>query len=438
MSTLDHVVRTLRLAFPVMLARAGILVMVAVDTAMTGHYGATDLAYYGLGLAPQIVILMTGIGLLIGTMVLTAQADGAGELSACGRIWRLGLMLAATIGVALLFVCQTGPLFYTAVGQSADFAAGAGAVMAMFGLGIPALFLHAVTSFFLEGISRPLPGMLVMLGANIANAFLNWVFIFGNLGAEALGAEGAALATTIVRWLMFLSLAVYVLAMKDHSRYGLRGPITDAAGILQRLLAIGLPLAFAHGLEAGAFASLTLFAGLLGTVTLGGFQVAMNLVAIVFMLALGFSTAASVRVGNAVGRGDALGTRRAGWVAVALAVAVMATFTVVLAAFPRQFAAIYSNDPLIVASAIPTITVAAMVLIVDGAQGVLVGALRGLADVAVPSLAYLLALWGLMVPLAYVYGVQREGGGPALMFALFVGLTVLTVMLGFRFAQVTR
>lgn len=226
--------------------------------------------------------------------------------------------------------------------------------------------------------------------------------------------------------------------MKDHARFGLREPIAEKAILAIRLLRIGAPLAVTHGIEASAFATLTVLAGFLGTIPLGGFQVAMNLVAIVFMCALGFSTAASVRVGNAVGRRDSSGAQRAGWTATALGVLVMAVFGAVFLLFPNELAAIYTDDPLVRRVAAPTIVVASLVLIVDGAQGVLIGALRGAADTMVPAFAYLLSLWGLLVPLAYHMAVDQGGGAPALMAALSIALTVLAALLIARFTQIMK
>ena len=190
-----------------MLGRMGILIMVAVDTAMTGHEGPVELAYYALAMAPQIPMLLVGIGILLGTVVLTAQADGAGETRVCGRIWAVALMHAATLGLVFVVLCQGGEAFLALSGQSPDLARGGGRVLIVMGWGLPGMLLFSASTFFLEGISRPLPGMFVMLMANLLNAALNWIFIDGQWGAPALGAEGAALATTIVRWFMFAAIA---------------------------------------------------------------------------------------------------------------------------------------------------------------------------------------------------------------------------------------
>jgi MATE family multidrug resistance protein len=421
-----------------MLGRIGILVMVAVDTAMTGHEGATQLAYYGLALAPQIPMLLVGIGLLLGTVVLTAQANGAGDTRSCGQIWRVALLHGAVLGLLFMALCQGGEHFLAYSGQSPDLAQGGGRVLIMLGWGLPGMLLFSTSTFFLEGINRPLPGMYVMLAANILNAALNWVFIYGNLGAPALGAEGAALGTTLVRWFMFAAIAAYVLIRLDRKKYGL-GPARNRDRHLgKRLRRVGYPMGIAHGLEASAFSSMTLFAGLQGAVEVSGYLIAMNLVAMVFMGAIGFATAASVRVGNAVGRRDAHGVRVAGWIAVIAAASGMVVLGTIFFTLPGMLSAIYASDPRIIAVAIPTLMVAAFVLLPDGAQAVLMGALRGTADVWPATALYLVSFWVVMVPCGYYLGVVRGGGAPALMQAIVIGCLLAALLLGWRFHIVSR
>lgn len=421
-----------------MLGRMGILIMVAVDTAMTGHEGPVELAYYALAMAPQIPMLLVGIGMLLGTVVLTAQADGAGNTQACGRVWRVALLHAAALGLLFILLCQGGERFLASSGQSADLARGGGRVLVMMGWGLPAMLLFSASTFFLEGISRPLPGMFVMLAANVLNAMLNWVFIDGQLGAPALGAEGAALATTLVRWFMFAAIAVYILTRLDTEKYGLALAQLRDRHLGKRLRRIGYPMGLAHGLEASAFSSLTLFAGLLGPVQVSGYLVAMNLVALMFMGAIGFATAASVRVGNAVGRSDLHGTRLAGWVAVGATAAFMLVLGIVFFTIPQALSAIYASDARITAVAVPALVVAAFVLLPDGVQAVLMGALRGTADVWPATGLYLLSFWIVMVPCGYYLGVVRGGGAPALMQAIIIGTALATLLLGWRFHVVSR
>jgi MATE family multidrug resistance protein len=197
-------------------------------------------------------------------------------------------------------------------------------------------------------------------------------------------------------------------------------------------------MGLAHGLEASAFSSMTLFAGLRGAAEVSGYLVAMNLVATVFMGAIGFATAASVRVANAVGRQDAHGARAAGWVAVGAAAAVMVVLGVIFFTLPGVLSAIYASDPRITAVAVPTLVVAAFVLLPDGIQAVLMGALRGTADVWPATALYLISFWGVMVPFGYYLGVTRDGGAPALMQGILIGCLVASVLMGWRFHVVSE
>jgi len=434
----EHVVRTLQLAVPVMFARMGILLLMAVDTAMTGQLGAQELAWYALATAPQMPMMLFGIGMLMGTLVIGAHAVGAGREHETGQIWRVSLLHALLLGSVFAVICGAGESMLLLAGQAPALASGGGRVLQMFGFGLPAVLLHTATSFFLESTGRPTPGLVVMIFANLLNAVLNWVFIFGNLGTEAMGAEGAALATTIVRWFMFLALAGYAFAVLDRVRYGITGRIEAAAALSKRLRRFGYPMGLAHTVESTAFAAMTLFAGWLGASQVAGFQVTFNLVAMVFMAAIGFSAAASIRVGNAIGRGDAHGVRAAGWVAVALAGIVLGLFGTALALIPDTFAQIYSSDPAILAVAVPCILVAAFAIVPDGLQGVLMGCLRGSGDVWPATALYCVAFWGVMVPSGYVLGVLNDGGARALTLAVFLGTVVATGLLGIRFHQVTR
>ena len=432
-----HLRDTMRLAAPVMLARLGVLTIVTMDTAMSGHASGDDLAWYAVAIAPQIPLLLIGIGLLMGTIVMTAQAIGSGTPERCGAIWRTALAHAAVAGVVMAVACAFGESFLLATGQPDDIAAGGGRVLAALGYGLPAILLYVATSFFLEGIGRPVPGMVIIIGANVLNVGLNWLLIFGHGGFPALGAEGAAIATSIVRWCMFAAAALFVLRYVNRRRFGITAAADPAQRLGPRMRRVGLPMGIAHGLEASAFSVMTLFAGLLGAAQVGGFSIPMNLLALAFMGGIGLSTAASIRVGNAVGRGDPAGVRWAGWVAVGVAVIYLAVFAMVFVLMPTWLATLYTTDAAVLAIAVPTILVGAIAAIPDGVQGVLMGALRGASDVWPATVLYVLAFWVVMVPLGYWLAVTREMGAPGLMFAVVAGATVAAVLLGWRFLLVS-
>lgn len=434
----ENVIETARLAGPVIVARSGGLILIAVDTAMTGRAGADELAYLAIGLAPQVVLFVVCIGLLAGTAVLSAQADGAGARHDCGAIWRLAMLHALVLGMIAGLFCLGGERFLLATGQEPALARGGGEVMAMFAWGMPGIMLGISTSFFLEGIRRPKAGMVVMLSANVVNAALNWIFIFGNLGAPAMGAEGAALATSASRCGIAAALIAYVFIMPGGAVYGIRGPIARARELARKLRRIGYPLGLAYGLETAALMTLVLMAGYLGSSALAAFQIAHNLISLVFMTALGFATATAVRVGHAVGRRHRPAMAIAGWTGITMAALTMALFSVPFLALPEVLAAAYTDDPELALAAAAIIWVVGLLLVFDGVQGVTMGALRGAGDVWIPACLHLFSFWAVAIPTGALLAFHWGWGARGLMIGLLVGMAVASIILSLRFRVISK
>ena len=433
-----HVRRTVALALPVMLARAGLVVMITVDTVMVGRAGGEQLAHYAIAFAPQMLLLSVGFGLLVGATVLTAQADGAGRQTLCGRIWRLAMLVAGVIGLLDLLLLAHGEWLLRQLGQEPAIAAAGGKVLLMWGIGMPGIMLFTATSGFLEGISRPKPGMVAMILANLVNVGLNWIMIRGHWGLPAMGAEGAVLATSITRWLMFFALAAYALTMRDHARFGVWAPLKGSVGQIWPMLKLGAPLAVAVAFEASAFTAAATFAGWLGQVSLAAYQIAINFNALIYMLALGLTTATAVRVANAHGRGDSTGVARAGWVGAGLVFPAMAGATLLLTAAPHWVVGLYSEDPDVAALALQLMAITAWLILADGAQGVLTGAVRGASDTTVPTLIAGSSFWLLGVPLCYALAFGAGWGAVGLIWGLFASLIAAMLMLALRFHYLTR
>jgi MATE family multidrug resistance protein len=417
-----------------MLARAGLLVMISVDTIMCGRAGARELAYYGIALAPHLAFLLVGIGLLMGTVVITAQADGAGRAAECGRIWRLALVNGATIGCLFGLLMLPGAAILLALGQDPEIATDGGAVLVMFALGMPPILMFSATTFFLEGIGRSTPGMAVMALANLLNFGLNYALMFE---PWQLGAAGAALATSITRWFMFLALTGYVLAMRDGDRYGVRAPIAGHWHLERKLARLGWPIALSFGLENGAFFAAATFAGWLGAVPLAAYQIVLNVMALIYMLAIGIATATAVRVGYAVGRRDRAGLAKAGWVGLGLGIVVMLGLTPVLSGAGGAIVRIYTEDAAVVAIAAPGLVLAAWLLLVDASQGILTGALRGAADIWACIGVQFICFWLICIPVCYLLAHPFGLGIAGLLWGLFVGLLAAALLLGWRFKVLT-
>ena len=433
-----HLARTARLAAPVIAARAGLLVMVAIDSAMLGHYRTEALAAYAAANAAQVVMVLIGVGLLQGTVILVAQARGAGDDAACGAYWRVSMVHGAVLGLVMSAICLLGRWILEATGQAPAVAADGGAVLDMIAWGTPPLMMWVACTHFLEGLSRPLPGMMVMLGAVLLNALLNWVFIFGNLGGPELGAEGAAIATSLVRWLMFAALVLVVLRLPDAGALRVRAPAVDFRAVSRRLRRIGYPLGAARGLETAAFAALVMLAGHLGTAALAAYQIGYNLIGLVFMCAIGTAAASMVRVGNAVGRRNAADVARAGWAGVFFIVCVMACFAGPFLGLDTVLATLYTDDPAVIPAAASLIAICGVILVFDGIQAVLMGALRGVADVWVPPGLQLVSWWCVSVPLGYALAFAFGVGVDGLMWGILAGALTASGLLSLRFLAIAR
>ncbi len=434
----SHIAPTLRLAFPVMMARAGILVLATVDTAMSGHAGSNQIAWYGLGSALHIPFLLVGIGMLLGTSVIAAQSDGAGRSNECGAVLRVSLMHAAVYGFFVLLACQFGEWFLLLTGQNPTMASGSGEVLRQFSWGLPAALLFSATIFFLEGLHRAVPGMVIMAIANVLNVGLNWLFVFGHAGFPQMGAAGAALATSVVRWFMFIAALTYVFFVIDREKYRLTNVALNLRALGKRFRSIGYPMALGQGLESASFATMAIFAGWVGTAAVAAWTIAANVVAMVFMFALGLGTAGGIRVANASGRHDHIAVYRAGWTASFLTVIVIGLLSVLVYLFIDPIIVMYGADPSTAVAAIATLAVTIFVLVPDALQAVLVGALRGAWDFWPATLLQTLAFWFIMVPIGYIFGVVYAGGAPALMGSVGIGALVASLLLGIRFEWIFR
>jgi multidrug resistance protein, MATE family len=433
-----HVWDLVRLAAPVIVSRAGVLVMALVGTIMVGRYGVDELAYMAIGQAPTHPIMLSMMGLVMGTMVTTAAAFGSGRDTECGAAWRRSLPYAFGLGLVATILCLFGEPFLLATGQTPELAYHGGRVTAVLGLGIPPVLIYLTTTFFLEGMKRPLPGMLVMIGANFLNVFLNWVLVYGNLGFPAMGALGSAWATTAIRFATAVAMVAYVWTMSDHARFAVR--VRPEKGWRQwtHQRRVGYGAGASIGLESLTFNALTVCAGWLGALSLAAYSINTNVIAMVFMVAIGFGVATSVRVGIAHGQHDRANVALAGWSGLGVNTVVMAVIGIILWNTADIIASAYSTDAALLAVTAPVIAFTAWIVVVDGAQGVLVNALRGHGETWVPVVLQGGAFALVMVPLAWVLAFPMGHGVLGLVEGIMAGTAVAAVLLAVRFHRLSR
>ncbi len=421
-----------RLAVPVMMTRLGILMFATIDTLMLGRMSADELAYFAISVPPQVTVITVSYGLFSGTLVLIAQARGAGRLDEIGHVFKIASVMALIVSVVVAWILLPGESILRLLGQSPEIAAGGGRALEAFVIGMPAVLLAAVASTLLEAMSRPRVVLVTVAGGLVLKLALNWWLL------AAHGAAGANLATSIARWGMYLALLGYILATPAISRLGLYTRIARKRQITIDLLKLGLPSALSQGLESSAFGAMAVFAGWLGAQALASYQIALNLVAMAFMMAMGLSTATSVHVGMAYGAKRRSAAESAGWLGTWMVISYTIAMGIAFFVFDRQIASIYASDPALIAAASVAIVVAAFILLPDGIQGVLMGALRGFGDVNWPSAMHLVSFWVVTVPLAHHLAFGRNWGTDGLLWGLVAGLTCASILLGGRFFLVSR
>lgn len=429
---------TLRLAAPVMVARAGVVFLFFVDSLMTGRGGAHELAFLGQGLAAQSVMMLISIGLLQGSMVLIAQAYGAGEKFQCGVAWKGALIVASVLGLLFAAMCFLVEPALLATGLDPTLAEGSGRVSLQVAWGMPPMLIYIASTYFLESIKRPHVGMAIILAANAINIVADAIFVLGWFGwVEPMGAAGAMMTTSAIRWLCLAAALGYIFTMKDADAYGVNAPLAEARAKVGRILTLGAPISAALGLETAAISSLAFMAGHLGAAAAAAHQLTFNFNGLMIMVAVGMSAATAVRVGHAVGSGEHDRVARAGLSGIVMAFLIMALFGTLVVLFAKAINDAYVSDPAVWAISSQTLTAIALMVVIDGVMIVTMGALRGMGDVRWPAFMHGIAFWVVGVPTAYALAFPAGIGAVGLILGISLAMLVSLVLLGFRFRLVS-
>ncbi len=427
------------LAWPVVFSRAGLVVMAVADVVMTGRYDTEALAALSLGYAVSMPLLVTGIGCMVGVIAMTAREHGSGS-AAVPAIGLRGLHWSLAVGtVAALLCLLAGPILH-AVGQAPALVAGGAAVALAIAPGTAFQVVFVAASFYLEGTGRPRPGLVAMAGANLLNVALNWLMIGGNLGFPAMGASGAALATSLARAAMVAGLVIWMLRLPEFApwrgRLRLWGPGGWAAGVEMRR--IGFAGGAAYFFETVAFATLAQAAGLLGAQALAAYTILHNIEALVFMIALGVAVATAVRIGQAAGRGDRAEARFAGLAGVGAAMALVAVLGLGLFAIAPQVVGFYTEDAGLIARAAPIMAILAISMVFDAGQVVLGQSTRALGDSWGTTLCFFLAFFCVMLPVALVLSFHTPLAESGLFLGTAIGCMTAVALLGRRFLRLVE
>jgi len=371
----DDVSAMLRMAIPLAFAELGWMSMSVVDNIMVGRLpdSAAAIGAASIGSAFFYAFAIFGIGLMSGLDTLVSQAYGAEDLPDARRSLVSGLVLAACV-TSLLAGCilSTAPLL-TAIGVTVNVRGRAIGFTRVLVWSLPLLLVYTVFRRYLQGIHYVRPVTFALVSSNLINVLGNWILIYGNWGAPAMGIRGSALSTVIARVYLAGVLFVAVLLREPAA---LRGGRPDLVRI-RRLLELGLPAALTIAFEVGVFNLATVLAGKLNAVSLAAHTIALNAAAVTYMVPLGIGSAAAVSVGRAIGANDRRRARRAGWVALGITVLFEIGSALAFILLPREIARVYTTDGRVISLAVNLFLIAAVFQIFDGLQTVATGALRG-------------------------------------------------------------
>lgn len=417
----SDLIELLRLAGPVVLSRLGIMVMGLTDAIVVGHFSAKQLGFHAMAWAPTSVFVTVTVGLLVGVQVMGSRAMGAGRPHEAGAVLRRGLSYALWLGLAgsALLVVLGPPLLHR-VGLDKALADGATLPLIVFSLSLPVYALSVTQSFWLEGLGRPGMVTIAMWIANLINLAVNLLLVPGTFGLPALGAVGAAWATFVARTAFALMLAVLILRLKDVRAMGVFDkPARDrAAEVEQRR--VGYGAGSSNFFEVSAFAGMSLVAGWLGGYSVAAWAVVLNVVAVIFMVPLGLSTATAVLVGRAYGARDTKGMSRGGWIAFGVTAAFALLVSVLLFPLRHLVADAYTSDPAALALIGPALALSCLFLVPDAVQVVCAQALRARGEVWIPTGTHMISYALIMGPLAWWLALPMKLGVNGIVWSVII------------------
>jgi len=401
------------------------------DSVMVGRLGVIPLAAATFAGTIYHVLMLFGIGVSYAITPKVAATDIREKSKLIGFLQN-GFFMNLSLGILLFILGYFLSFFLTYFGQEKEVALEARPyLIIMCGSLIPLMIFQTFRQYA-EGLSDTFSPMIVSVFANLLNVFLNYLLIYGNLGAPALGLNGAGMATLMARVIMF-SVMIWWVRKKI---FGFKWTY-EWSGV-KELLRIGLPSGMQYVFEVGAFATAAIMVGWISAEALAAHNIALNLAAISYMAATGLAAASTIRIGNQMGLKDKLNLRITGFSSFALVAVFMAFCGILFLALRNVLPSLYINDSAVQATAASLLIIAAAFQISDGLQAVGLGVLRGLTDVRVPTIVTFIAYWLIAIPVGYWFAFHEGYGVQGVWYGLSIGLTMSGILHIWRFNRLSN
>lgn len=437
MTNRNHVRAILTLGLPLIGGHLAQMAIGVTDTVMLGWYSVEALAAVVLGSTYFFVLFIFGSGFAMAVMPLVAAYDAEDDEVGLRRATRMGLWLSVGFAMIALPAMIWSPAVLDLLGQGPNLADTAGDYLKVAGWGIVPALLVMVLKSYLAALERTQVVLWITLLAATINALANYALIFGNWGAPELGVMGAAVASVTTQFVSLIGVVIYVLiALPQHSLF-VRLWRVDTQ-MLVRVFMLGLPIGLTTLSEVGLFAASSLMMGWLGTIPLAAHGIAIQLASLTFMVHLGLSNVATIRAGNAYGRRDVQHMARGAVIVTGLSLVFALVTMVGFVGWPEPLISVFmqEDEPArleILAIGTGLLVMAALFQLVDGAQVVALGLLRGVQDTQVPMIMAAISYWLVGMPCSYLLGFTLGYGAMGIWAGLVAGLGVAGVLLNLRF-----
>jgi len=421
----DEAKRVATLAWPVVVGQIGLVAMGTVDMLMVGHLGAEPLAAIGIANTWSFAALILGLGACSGLDPFFSQAYGAGRPKDAGEALIRGSVFVSAVALLIIGFHLLARPGLSLLMQPESLLSDASLYCRIMAVAVIPYVGFALIKQFLQGSGVMRPAMWVIAVGNLVNIAANWVFIYGNLGAEPMGVPGAAWSTAVVRWVMF---AVLAAVARPHIRaaWPERLRLWDLQAY-RKLAFTAMPVSLQWGLEVWAFNTATIMAGWLGSNAVAAHTAAQNITAITFMIPLGIGAAAATRTGNLVGARHPWS--RAAWTSLGLGAASASVAATVFTLFPEALAQLYNPDPQVISLMVLVLPIGAIFQWVDAGQVISFGVLRGLGDTRKPLLINVVGYWLIGIPAGYYMAFHLDYGLRGVWWGVTISLTVACVLL---------
>ncbi|MEZ8823838.1 MATE family efflux transporter [Vibrio amylolyticus] len=427
----------IKLATPVLIASVAQTGMGFVDTVMAGGVSAIDMAAVSIAASIWLPSILFGVGLLMALVPVVAQLNGAGKQSKIPFQIHQGISMALIISIPIIFVLMQTHRILDLMEVDALMAEKTNGYMFAVVFAVPAFLLFQALRSYTDGMALTKPAMVIGFIGLLANIPLNWMFVYGKLGAPALGGVGCGVATAIVYWLMFALLMFYVITSKRLAHIQLfqtfHWPERKA---LTRLMRLGFPVAAAMFFEVTLFAVVALLVAPLGPLVVAAHQVAINFSSLVFMLPMSIGAAVSIRIGQKLGEENTEGAMIASHVGLIVGLALAAFTAILTLVFRENIAYLYTDNRAVIDLAMQLLLFAAVYQCADTIQVVAAGALRGYKDMAAIFNRTFIAYWVLGLPSGYILGmtdwIVEPMGAHGFWIGFIIGLSAGALMLGIR------